>query len=243
MTGRASPRANLNLWWLAFIFLSLVFSVHFFLVQVANMPVSPLQLALNKPLHYWVHPYFSQKWSFFAPTPPDQDQLLVARARLVANNGSLMATPWVDVTSPFYEAVARNRVTPFFLVEIGLSNALSSFTNAMITTPAASFEKNGQRYIKPQLPAGLDPFDATYLTRHASAALASIYPGVSFKDIQIGILTRYYPRFTQRFDPNATIPSSTLIEVDWQPAPQVAPLRSFPILNGFGITRLPDVHP
>lgn len=81
MVTKASREMGNFLWWLAFLSLLALYCAHFVLIQTANMPLSPLQLSLNKPLYYWVHPYFGQRWSFFAPTPPDRDRLLVARGR------------------------------------------------------------------------------------------------------------------------------------------------------------------
>lgn len=226
MTSKAS--LNHCLWWLAFVFLMAIYSVHFILIQTANMPLSPMQLSLNKPLYYWVHPYFSQRWSFFAPTPPDRDRLLVARGRCISSTGQSEETPWIDVTTPFYRAVARNRLTPLFLAELGLSNALVSYNNLLLSNPEATFDKDGHRYLKSPLSPSLDPYNTPYLTRHAAAALQVAYPEKTFSDIQLGILTRQYPRFTERSKTDEIDSKASLVEIDWQNAPRVAPFSDLP---------------
>ena len=224
----AIDHAKSALWWVASFLLFAVYSTHFFLIQLTNMPISPLQLSANGILHSWVHPYFNQKWSFFAPTPPDRDRNLVAKGRYLGTGGTVEVTPWTDVTTPFYKAVADNRLTPFFLVEIGMSNALVSLNNSLAQDPRASFEKDGHRYFKPEIPSDIDVYDTTYLLRHATAALNTAFPDIRFTEIQLAILTREYPRFTERNDPAAKDTAVSFSQLAWQPAPQVAPFNYVP---------------
>jgi len=146
----------------------------------------------------------------------------------LAGKGGPGETPWIDVTTPFYRAVARNRLTPLFLAELGLSNALVSFNNLLYSNPEATFEKDGHRYLKSPLSPSLDPYNTPYLTRHATAALQAAYPEKTFSEIQLGILTREYPRFTERSKKDAVGNQESLVEICWQSAPNVAPFSDLP---------------
>jgi hypothetical protein len=73
--------ANIG-WWVAFILCGFTVLTHSFLLQVNNMPLSPLKLEMVDFLSSYVNPYFVQHWNFFAPEPPMEDEWVVARARL-----------------------------------------------------------------------------------------------------------------------------------------------------------------
>lgn len=222
---RVSRRMTSVAWWLTFIFLALVFAVHFSLVQMANLPLSPFQLKFNRGIYYWVHPYFTQRWSFFAPSPPDQNHLLLARGKYTAPGGEVVTTDWVDVSTPFYEAVSRNRLTPLFLVEIGMSNALTEYVNYLGTNPGNIFGKDGKGAITQPLPANLDTLDVQYLTRHAAATLKVFHPELNFSEIELGVLTTHYPRFPDRHQEGWTDMTPSMFEIQWQPFPVVDPFQ------------------
>jgi hypothetical protein len=128
--------AKTVMWWVIFAACGLVFSVHFALVQLSNMPMSPLKLQLANVLSSYVDPYFTQQWNFFAPQPIDRDTSLLARVRYRDGmSGQLVTGPWIDVTDSLIEPLRRNRLSPLFHVEVSLSNAVVEFTNAVGKDP------------------------------------------------------------------------------------------------------------
>jgi hypothetical protein len=46
-----------------------------------------------------VEPFFSQRWSFFAPTPPQVNTTTMARARYIDGGGRVRTTDWFDVSA------------------------------------------------------------------------------------------------------------------------------------------------
>lgn len=219
----SGTRLGDGLWWATFATLGLVFCVHFLLLQLSNMPQSPLRLDVSDELNHYVNPYFSQRWSFFAPQPPEHDTLLAARARYRDSAGREVTTPWSDITSPLLEAVRKDRLTPIFLVELGLSNAVIDYENYVGTDPKASFEKDGKKYLLPVIPAAVDPVDLLLMTRTALASLELQLPGRRLDGVQLGLIHYEYPRFTARHAPPSAPKQLPMTLVEWQPAVPVAP--------------------
>lgn len=216
-------------WWSAFVLCGLVVTGHFFLLQVNNMPLSPLKLEMINFLSRYVNPYFVQHWNFFAPHPPTEDTWVLARAKLdplVGGHGA-EATPWINITKPLVGAVARDRFTPLFLVEIGLSNAATAFMNRAGKEPRATHRRNGKSYLKAALPAGVDPADMEYLRRTALASLEIRFPRRGIQQVQISFEIYRYPRFTRR---NGPAPASrpALVTTPWAPARWVTPYCCVP---------------
>jgi hypothetical protein len=216
-------RADLILWWASFVLCGLLFVAHFSLVQLSNMPMSPLKLQLANVVSYYVDPYFTQQWNFFAPQPIDRDVSLLGRARYHDKaTGQMVTVRWVDVTDALIEPLRRSRLTPLFHVEVSLSNAVVGFMNHLGADPRATFEKDGQKYVKPQLAADIDPIDMQTMKRTALATLEIAYPDQSFEEVQLALMIYIFPRFTMRQKAVSDEPLALTL-VDWQPAEWVTP--------------------
>jgi hypothetical protein len=212
------------LWWTAFALLSAVLVFHFSLIQLANMPMSPLRLNMTGPIARYVSPFFAQRWNFFAPTPLQRDTIVLARARYHdARTAQLVETGWVDVTHPLIEAVKKDRLSPLFLVEVCLSNVANDFDNSLAHNKKATYQRDGKTYIKPFLPPTIDPFNVTIMARTALATLELSFPGQKIEQVQLGLMHWEYPRFTQRHKPVPAKTYAPLTVIDWQPAVWVAP--------------------
>lgn len=216
-------KAATILWWVLLIACSAIFLVHFSLIQLGNMPMSPLKLNMNDELDAYINPYFSQTWNFFAPQPIERDTYLVARARYKdPKTGQDVTTNWVEISTPLYAAVARNRITPLFLVELQLANALVNYSNRISSDPVATTQKDGKNYLLPEIPATADKVDLSVLTRTSLATLEMVYPDVKFESIQLGLVHYEYPRFTKRLEKEEH-PKLEFTSVAWQPAVWVHP--------------------
>jgi hypothetical protein len=224
MNTRVLKRLEIGLWWLCFVSCGAVFIVHFSLVQLGNMPLSPLKLNLAGAIARYVNPYFAQRWNFFAPQPIERDVFLVARARFHdPQTGSDEVTGWVNVSDPLIAEVRKNRLTPLFLVEVGLSNSVLDFENGIAKNKDATYQKGDKTYLRPVIPPSVDPFNITVMTRTALATLQISFPNRRFDAIQLGLLNYTYPRFTERHR-KMTVPKNLPVTlIDWQPAVTVAP--------------------
>lgn len=224
MPERITTRLRSALWWLTFWFLTGFLSVHFFLIQLSNMPVSPLKLNMANVLAAYVYPYFAQRWNFFAPQPPERDIFLLARARCICadTGGDEVTTAWTNVTDSLLIPLRKSRFTPLFLVEVGLSNAVIDYRNKLSNDSRATFEKDGQQFIRPVVPADVNPRDSEVMTRTALAALEIQYPHCTLRFVQLGLLMSVYPRFTERHNKDAKV-EEALTLIDWQPAQRVSP--------------------
>jgi hypothetical protein len=215
------------LWWATLCLLSLVFLVHFSLVQLSNMPLSPLKLGISEVVDGYVNPFFSQRWSFFAPQPIEHDTTVVIRGRyLDPSTGKAVITPWLDVTTPLLDAVREDRLTPIFLVELGLSNVVIDLESRAVADPRASFQKDGKKYLREKISPEVSPVDVLLMTRTALASLEASMPDRKFEAVQLGLAHYDYPRFTQRHSSSAKPGPLPMTLIDWQPASKVAPFAS-----------------
>lgn len=211
------------LWWALLVICSAVFCIHFALIQLGNMPMSPLKLNMSDELDAYINPYFSQTWNFFAPQPIERDTYLVARARYKdPKTGQESNTNWVEISSPLYGAVQRNRITPLFLVELQLANAVVNYSNRISSDPSATTRKDGKVYLLPEVPASADKIDLSVMTRTSLATLEMVYPDIQFSGVQLGLLHYEYPRFTERLKKEEN-PKLEFTVIEWQPAPWVQP--------------------
>jgi len=225
------PRWKSILWWLGFAACGLGLIVHFSLIQLSNMPMSPLKHRMKALLDSYVNPYFSQRWNFFAPTPPTFDLVLLARGRyLDPNTAEIADSDWVDVSDALIDALRKNRLTPLFHAEISLSNALVHFANNLSKDPRTFTEKDGKKYLPAEIPADVDPADMTVMRRTAMADLEITYPNITFESVQLEVMIYILPRFAERHKELAEdLPTVALVA--WQPAEWVPPYCCYSRLN------------
>jgi hypothetical protein len=210
-------------WWSSFAALLVLLAFHVTMIQLSNMPLSPLKLQYSDLIEHYVNPLFTQNWLLFAPQPLDEDIALMVRGRFKdPRTGRLQTTRWLNVTEPLIDAVRKNRLTPLALVELGEANVVVSFNNDLELNPKATFVRNGKRFLILPVPVDVDTRDTTVLTRTGLASLEIEFPGMNFSQVQVGISRYRFPRFTKRFDAD-TLDYATITPVQWQRAAWVAP--------------------
>lgn len=212
-------------WWILLIVGSAVFVAHFAAVQMMNMPMNPVKLALYAPLDGYVNPYFSQNWSFFAPNPVSDDLSTMIRGESADSSGRMHVTPWFDVSDTLIETAKGSPLSPIASISLALSNATVQFVNHANDDKTASFDAHGQHYLRSRFKMSVDSMDATIMTTIATSMLETQYPSVHFSHVQIGVRAYVFPRFTQRTASDDPA-KGTLIQFNWQKAPAVVPLRS-----------------
>ncbi len=214
-------RENMT-WWLLFVCCTATLLLHVVMLLLSNTPLSPMKLRLTNTLDSYVNPYFSQRWTFFAPTPVSTDITLIARGRRTAQDGAPVDSPWVDVTDPLIDSVRRNRLTPNFMVELGLSNAVIQFRNNLAQDETVSYEKAGKRYVRALLPSTVSPDEMAFMRRTAAASLEVTFPGRRFTSIQLALVSRDVPKFTERRNSSKQQAAQTT-QIDWQQNSWVTP--------------------
>jgi Family of unknown function (DUF5819) len=195
------------------------------------MAMIPLRPRIKSLVDSYVNPYFSQRWNFFAPTPPTYDLVLLARGRYVdPDTAEIENSEWVDVSDALIGALRKNRLTPLFHAEISLSNALVHFANNLSRDPRTFREEDGRKYLPAEIPADVDPVDMTVMRRTAMANLEITYPNIKFESVQLEVMIYTLPRFTERHL-GLTEESPALALVAWQPAEWVPPYCHFCRIN------------
>lgn len=209
------------LWWAACVTLTVLFLIHFFLIQLANLPINPLRATYRNQVEYWIHPMFTQNWSFFAPEPVSEDTDLLTRASYLDSRGVRTTTPWINVNTPLIAAVRQNRFSPLFLVEVTLANTVNVYDNNVRKDPRSVLERGGRHYFKPETPASVDPYDEGILQRYAAASLQIAFPDKKMRELQIAIMHHRFPRFNDRYTGSGD--KWLAQKVAWQPFVHVAP--------------------
>src|SRR5262249_4280437 len=154
--------------------------------------------------------------------PIERDVSLIARGQFRDERGDPVTTEWIDVTDPLIDELRHNRLTPVFLVELGLSNAVVTFDGAIQADPRATVKENGKRYIKSQIPASVDPLDMLVMRRTAVATLEIANGGKPMEQVQLALMRYVFPRFTERHKKETSTERQATL-VDWQPATWVDP--------------------
>ncbi len=210
-------------WWTAATTLACALLFHFTMIICNILPTSPLKLQYGQFASRYVTPYFTQNWMFFAPTPVNRTIALIARGRyLDPATGSTIETSWADVSSPLVAEVRHSRFSALALLQLGLSNTVQQYVNALGSDDRSAKldPAKQQRFIQSPVPSEVDAADETTLSRIAMASLKVQYPARNFSSIQLGVLIREFPRFSQRQEPDSASKNSVLLH-EWQPAMQV----------------------
>src|ERR1700685_4611253 len=98
-------------------------SIHFLMTLAVTLPPTPLTTEYGKAIESWIYPYFAQSWSFFAPTPPTEDDFVIAQYRYLSPSGSTLESPWINVSRTLNEAVQRDRLSSLAIVQATVINA------------------------------------------------------------------------------------------------------------------------
>ena len=72
------------------------------------VPLSAATFEVRKVTDRLVEPWFRQRWSFFAPAPPQVNTSTMAQARYIDDGGRVRNTGWFDV-SAYLDAESKHR--------------------------------------------------------------------------------------------------------------------------------------
>jgi Family of unknown function (DUF5819) len=171
-------------------------TVHFLMTLAVTLPPTPLTTEYGKAIDSWIHPYFTQAWSFFAPTPPIEDDFVIAQYRYTSSSGSTVESPWINLSRTLNEATQRDRLSSLAIVQQTVSNAYGDLARS----PLFKDGKLDEKLLERLTAAHRQPPSLHTLER----AAMSCYRITSFKGepvaVRIGILNHKYPRFTHRYE-------------------------------------------
>ncbi len=78
-------------------------------VTLAALPTNTYSQAAA-PVTSFVHPYFTQNWRLFAPSPVASDRTVLMQGAFLGSDGSVQTTPWIDWTSVELDVVRHHLV-------------------------------------------------------------------------------------------------------------------------------------
>jgi hypothetical protein len=169
-------------------------TIHFLMTFAITLPPTPLTTEYGKAIESWIHPYFTQNWSFFAPTPPTEDDFVIAQYRYVAASGETVESPWINLSRTLNEATQRDRVSSLAIVQGTITNAYCD----LVRGPLFKDGKLDQKMVNHLVEVHRQPPCLHALER----AAMSCYRITSFKgtpvEVRVGLMNHKFPRFTQR---------------------------------------------
>jgi hypothetical protein len=191
----------------------LVFAAHFALTTLYDLPHNPISARYRALTQAYVLPLFSQNWSFFAPTPPNRDDFLIARYRLAPDrHGVVRYSSWVSLSLALNADVQGNRFSPMEIVQLMTSNVVNDmnpyFSRFVVRTLADT------RLV----PIGRFPVEIQMLYREIMAS-RGLLPGTlrtaSVDAVQLAVVHHFYPRFTERYVPDDLQQHNSINYLPW----------------------------
>lgn len=193
-------------------------TVHFLMTLAFTLPPTPLTAEHGKAIDHWIHPYFTQVWSFFAPTPPTEDDFVIAQYRYTAPSGTAVESPWINLSRTLNEALQHDRLSSLAIVQGTVNNAYGD----MIRSPLFKDGKLDEKLLDRLTEAHQQPPALHTLER----AAMSCYRLTGFQGepvaVRIGILTHQFPRFTHRYEKDDPASGNGEIQMPFVPFETVA---------------------
>lgn len=183
---------------LCLITLTALLSVHFLMTIAVTLPPTPLTAEHGKAIDAWIYPYFAQSWSFFAPTPPTEDDFVIAQYRYRSPSGSIEESPWINLSRTLNEATQRDRVSSLAIVQATAMNAYCDLVKSELFKNGKLDEALLQRLTA----AHQQPPSLHTLERAAMSCFRITSFNGNPEAVRIGILNHKFPRFTQRNKPD-----------------------------------------
>jgi|SRR5215472_8134275 len=183
---------------LCFVGLAALFLVHFLMTLAFTLPPTPLTVEYGRDIDNWIIPYFTQSWGFFAPNPPTEDDFVIAQYRYKSAAGTIVETPWVNLSGMFNQAVKHNRLSPLEIVQLTVLNAYVDATRSELFKDGRLDSDVANRLAA----TNSQPPSLHTLERVAMGCYPALgIPGEPVA-VRIGFLHHQFPRFTHRAEPD-----------------------------------------
>lgn len=202
--------------------------IHFAITLAFLTPLNPVKLSVLGWVDGYMRPFFSQRWTLFAPDVEARTRHVYVSCRGADASGAPREEPWVNITVPLLELKQKYRLTPADRLEraqlVGLGQLTAAddeYTVRLLSKPddsdgyrRAVAEAERSRTARKRLGARL-------LTRVASSACQTLYPGLRVREVRARMATIVAPPFSQRMTEDAP-GDTTWMELPWQPVEEVA---------------------
>jgi Family of unknown function (DUF5819) len=192
--------------------------IHFLMTIAITMPPTPLTTEYGKAIDSWMHPYFLQGWSFFAPTPPTEDDFVIAQYKYTSPSGSIVESPWINLSRTLNEAIQRNRLSSLDIVQQTVNNVYGD----LIKSPLFKDGKLDEKLLERVTEDHQQPVPLHTLER----AAMSCYRITNFRGepvaVRVGILIHKFPRFTHRYEKDDPAANNSEIQMPFVPFESVA---------------------
>lgn len=203
--------------------LALLVAVHFGITLAYLTPITPLKLRVIEPVKGYMEPFFTQRWTLFAPTVLAQSRWLLVSCRTEDVHQGRQEHGFVDITQPLRDLKRSYRLTPADRLDRAQMAGLSMLqapddeaVRRLLAKPddTAAYrdavadverERNKRRENGTRL-----------LARVASAACTSLYPGEKVVEVGVRVATRKAPPFSRRMEPKEAGETS-YADLPWQP--------------------------
>ncbi|GHG71887.1 DUF5819 family protein [Comamonas sp. JC664] len=203
--------------------LALLLAVHFGVTLAYLTPINPLKLRVFQPVKGYMEPFFSQRWTLFAPNVVAQSRALLVSCRTEDAHRVVREHPVVDITQPLRDLKRRHRLTP--------ADRLDRAQITGVTMLHAQDDEAARRLLKKpeDTPAYREAVAAVeqerkvrrehgtrLLARVASAACRGLHPNDKILEVGIRIATLKAPPFSRRMEPEEA-GETTYSDLPWQP--------------------------
>lgn len=207
-----------------------VLSVHFAITLVYLMPLNPITLHIAPLVERYMAPWFVQNWRLFAPNPINETRMLLVACRVQQADGTTVETAWVDVSTPLWDAQARQRFSVAAWLDRSQAHAVELYFDRNEVLIALERQRTPEDSAVNRL---ADTIRTAEGARHTLATRVLARLGSVYCDRWYGtgrtVATRVslavlrFPRFSQRQLPD-TDGEMRFYPFAWMPYERVSPL-------------------
>jgi hypothetical protein len=200
-----------------------ILALHFSLTMAFLTPLNPVKLRLLPVLESYINPFFSQRWSLFAPNVEARTRYILVSCRGEDAQGITHEQPWVNITLPLHELKQRYRLTPADRLERAQLAGLNQIeleddevSRKLMDKPEDTDQYRKAVAFIEQQREGRKRTGTRLLRRVASLACATLHPSLRMREVRVRMATITAPPFSQRMKTEA--PGDThYAELPWQP--------------------------
>lgn len=206
---------------------------HFAVTALYLAPMSELKAEVYPAVLSYMHPHFRQRWSLFAPDPDGKSKHLQVACRMRQPDGSVLETPYYDLSRSFYDETWKTRLGPNFRVHRAYQAPLSYLSRPKTAlVEALAFRAERDPEAKRQLDELLKrtteqraEVSRVIVQRIASLRCYRQFPGAQVIEVNPAFDLFDPIPFHQRKGPVAQ-PPATRVDYGWLPAVDVLDLAA-----------------
>jgi hypothetical protein len=201
-------------------------TLHFSITVLYLTPLNPLKSRTMSIVRGYMEPYFSQRWTLFAPDPIQDHRFVLVSCR-VRDGAGERETEWLDITTPLLEAKWYHRITPADRLDRA-AKAPSLMAFGAPDDVYKELKEHPEEY-KDALAeyetaqAAQRKLGMRMFARLASSACDSAFGQGVTSSVHVKYLIRKPPPYSRRAEPDEN-GEAQIIEFPWMPYERVASL-------------------